>query len=387
MKLSQNKETLDQIAPLVEYAFLKNNDIREDHNFLSRYNHSMGFGEYKDNHLASYIMVNEFKSRIFAKKVKMGGVGYVASYPENRGQGDINRLMKEIILELHDQNYAISDLAPFSETFYRRYGYENTIYEKMYQIRPEYLRFFKPIKEGKVVRGRWSDSSLKEAVIKLYQAKLNQGEQRNTVDRADWWWDRLDTYYPGRLICVYFDKFQQPQGYMFYRIVERNFRVEEMYYQTPQAAQALLSIIASHSSSDLKYYVKMPEESLLGEFFPEQEGITIKTIPYMMTRIIDMKQVLEALRLVNNKKLTIEVTDDDIIVENNGIWFVNDAAEETRVRKVETDPDYTASLTNWTKVLLGHLTLKQAVQLGFVKENHPVNTDFVKGEVSFYDYF
>lgn len=174
---------------------------------------------------------------------------------------------------------------------------------------------------------------------------------------------------------------------MFYRIVERNFRVEEMYYQTPQAAQALLSIIASHSSSDLKYYVKMPEESLLGEFFPEQEGITIKTIPYMMTRIIDMKQVLEALRLVNNKKLTIEVTDDDIIVENNGIWFVNDAAEETRVRKVETDPDYTASLTNWTKVLLGHLTLKQAVQLGFVKENHPVNTDFVKGEVSFYDYF
>jgi predicted acetyltransferase len=107
----------------------------------------------------------------------------------------------------------------------------------------------------------------------------------------------------------------------------------------------------------------------------------------MMTRIIDMKQVLEALPLVNNKKLTIEVTDDDIIAENNGIWLVNDAAEETRVRKVETDPDYTASLTNWTQVLLGHLTLKQAVQLGFVKENHPVNTDFVKGEVSFYDYF
>ena len=386
MKLSQNKETLDQIAPLVEYAFLKNNDIREDPNFLSRYNHSMSFGEYKDGHLASYIMVNKFKSMIFAKKVKMGGVGYVASYPENRGQGDINRLMKEIMLELHDQNYAISNLAPFSETFYRRYGYENAIYEKMYQIQPAYLRFFKAVQEGKVVRGRWSDSSLKNAVIKLYQAKLNQDDQRNTVVRAEWWWDRLDTYYPGRSICVYFDKKQQPQGYMFYRIVERNFRVEEMYYQTPQAAKALLSIIASHSSSDLKYYVKMPEESLLEEFFPEQEGITVKILPYMMTRIINIKQVLEASPLVNNKKLTIEVTNDDIIAENNGVWLI-DNANEPRVREVETDPDYTASLTNWTKVLLGHLTLKQAVQLGFVKENHPVNTDFVKGEVSFYDYF
>lgn len=386
MKLNQDKETLDQIAPLVEYAFLKNNDIREDPNFLSRYNHSMSFGEYKDGHLASYIMVNKFKSMIFAKKVKMGGVGYVASYPENRGQGDINRLMKEIMLELHDQNYAISNLAPFSETFYRRYGYENAIYEKIYQIQPAYLRFFKAVQEGKVVRGRWSDSSLKNAVIKLYQAKLNQDDQRNTVVRAEWWWDRLDTYYPGRSICVYFDKKQQPQGYMFYRIVERNFRVEEMYYQTPQAAKALLSIIASHSSSDLKYYVKMPEESLLEEFFPEQEGITVKILPYMMTRIINIKQVLEASPLVNNKKLTIEVTNDDIIAENNGVWLI-DNANEPRVREVETDPDYTASLTNWTKVLLGHLTLKQAVQLGFVKENHPVNTDFVKGDVSFYDYF
>lgn len=383
MKLNKDKETLDQIAPLVEYAFLKNNDIREDVNFLSRYNHSMGFGEYKDDHLASYIMVNEFKSRIFAKKVKMGGVGYVASYPENRGQGDINRLMKEIILELHGQNYAISNLAPFSETFYRRYGYENAIYEKMYQIDPAYLRFFKPFKEGKVIRGKWSDSTLKDAVIKLYQAKINQYDQRNTVDRADWWWDRLDTYYPGRSICVYFDQNKQAQGYMFYRIVERNFQVEEMYYQTPQAAQALLSIIASHSSSDLKYYVKMPEESLLGEFFPEQEGLTINTLPYMMTRIINVKQVLEAVPVVNKNQLAIEITDDDIIDENNGVWMI----DQNKVKKVKTSPDYTASLTNWTKVLLGHLTLKQAVQLGFIKENRRVDNDFVKGEVSFYDYF
>ncbi len=383
MKLNKDKETLDQIAPLVEYAFLKNNDIREDVNFLSRYNHSMGFGEYKDDHLASYIMVNEFKSRIFAKKVKMGGVGYVASYPENRGQGYINRLMKEIILELHGQNYAISNLAPFSETFYRRYGYENAIYEKMYQIDPAYLRFFKPVKEGKVIRGKWSDSTLKDAVIKLYQAKINQDDQRNTVDRADWWWDRLDTYYPGRSICVYFDQNKQAQGYMFYRIVERNFQVEEMYYQTPQAAQALLSIIASHSSSDLKYYVKMPEESLLGEFFPEQEGLTINTLPYMMTRIINVKQVLEAVPVVNKNQLAIEITDDDIIDENNGVWMI----DQNKVKKVKTSPDYTTSLTNWTKVLLGHLTLKQAVQLGFIKENRRVDNDFVKGEVSFYDYF
>ena len=58
-----------------------------------------------------------------------------------------------------------------------------------------------------------------------------------------------------------------------------------------------------------------------------------------------------------------------------------------KVRKNEKDPDYSGSLTNWTKVLLGHLTLKQAVRLGFIKEHHLVDNDFIKGEVSFYDYF
>lgn len=387
MKLNKDKQTLDQITPLVEYAFLKNNDIRQDVNFLARYNHSMDFGEYKDGHLASYIMVNEFKSRIFAKKIKMGGVGYVASYPENRGQGDINRLMNEIILELYKQNYAISNLAPFSESFYRRYGYENAIYEKMYELDPAYLRFFKPVKDGKVARGKWSDSDLKEVVIKLYQDKLKQNNQRNTVVREEWWWDRLDTYYPGRFICVYFDKNNQPAGYMFYRIRDREFRVEEMYYKTPQAAKALLSIIASHSSSDLKYYVKMPESSLLGEFFPEQAGLKVQISPYMMTRIINIEQVLDALHLINAGKINIEITDDEIIDENNGTWEINSTSSEIKVRKTEKDPDYSGSLTNWTKVLLGHLTLKQAVQLGFIKEYHPVDNDFIKGEVSFYDYF
>ena len=387
MKLNKDKQTLDQIAPLVEYAFLKDNDIRQDVNFLARYNHSMDFGEYKDGHLASYIMVNEFKSRIFTKKVKMGGVGYVASYPENRGQGDINRLMNEIILELYKQNYAISNLAPFSESFYRRYGYENAIYEKMYELNPAYLRFFKPIKEGKVVRGKWKDSDLKEAVIKLYQDKLNQNDQRNTVDRENWWWDRLDTYYPGRFICVYFDKNNQPAGYMFYRIQDREFCVEEMYNKTPQAAKALLSIIASHSSSDLKYYVKMPESSLLGEFFPEQEGLKVQTLPYMMTRIINVESVLKALHLVNTGKMNIEIIDDTIIEKNNGIWEIDNTNKEIKVRKVKDSPDHSGSLTNWTKVLLGHLTLKEAVQLGFIKEHYPVDNDFIKGEVSFYDYF
>ncbi len=133
--------------------------------------------------------------------------------------------------------------------------------------------------------------------------------------------------------------------------------------------------------------MKMPESSLLGEFFPEQEGLKVQILPYLMTRIINIEQVLDALHLINAGKINIEITDNEIVAENNGTWEIDQINKETKVRKTEKEPDYSGSITNWTKVLLGHLTLKQAVRLGFIKEHHLVDNDFIKGEVSFYDYF
>ena len=172
MLLKNNKQTLDQVANLVKYAFLKKNDLTQDKNFLGRYNDAFNFGEEKDGQLASYIMVNKVTSRIFDKEVKMGGVGYVSSYPENRGQGDINRLMKEAIRYLHEHNYVISNLAPFSESFYRRYGYENTIFQKEFHFKDNAINNFKPLKNGRVIRGRLTDSTINDAVISLYHLSL-----------------------------------------------------------------------------------------------------------------------------------------------------------------------------------------------------------------------
>ena len=387
MELIQDQATLIQITDLVKYAFLKQGDLITDVNFLGRYNHSFNFGEYKNDKLASYIMVNKFISQVFDKKLKMGGVGYVSSYPENRGQGDINRLMKEIITFLYQNDYAISNLAPFSESFYRRYGYENTIYQKELAFKNEALNNFRPVKQGEVIRGRLTDPKLMATVKELYQNKLKQNSQRNTVVREKWWWERFNTYYPERFTCVYIDENGKAQGYMFYEINDTTFDVGEFYYQTPQAAEALLSIVASHASNDLQYRMNLPETTLLNEFFANQALLKLRTLPYMMTRIINLKQVLEAIPLLKAGNLIIEVTNDDIIKENNGIWKITNTNNKNFVEKSSARPEYRGSLTNWTKVLLGHLTLKQAVELNYIQTDQSGSNDFVKGEVSFYDYF
>ncbi|MCT7789258.1 MAG: GNAT family N-acetyltransferase, partial [Lactobacillus crispatus] len=49
--------------------------------------------------------------------------------------------------------------------------------------------------------------------------------------------------------------------------------------------------------------------------------------------------------------------------------------------------DFSGSITAWTQVLLGRLTMNAAVKLGLITDYRIKKLDFVKGDVSFYDYF
>lgn len=387
MKLTKDEETLKQIASLVEYAFLKKEDLTKDPVFMSRYKNSIGFGEYHDGKLASYIMVNTFESYVNKKKVKMGAIGYVASSPENRGKGDISRLMKEVLRYFADNDYGFSNLAPFSESFYAHYGYANAIYQQMLLPTNEALKGFKPLKEGTIKRGSLNDSKLLEAVKELHKKALENGSQRNTVSRPDWWWERMDQYYDHPYVFVYFDEDDTPKGYMIYQIKQQDLIVREFYFETIKAAKGLLSIIASHSSMNLKYQLVLAEKSMVFELFDNQNEISKTIRPYMMSRIVYFEQIAQAMKFKHDGKLIIEISNDDIIDKNNGLWKLDFYDGKMHVDRAQLMPNYKGSIEDWTKILLGHLTLKQAIKLGFIKQNIASDVEFVKGDIDFYDYF
>lgn len=386
MRLSKDKKTLQEIASLVEYSFLKNNDITKDVNFLARYNHSTGYGEFHDNKLMSYVMCNHFESCIFNKNVKMAGIGYVASFPENRGHGDISRIMDEILQDCHQNNIALSNLAPWSETFYRQYGYENSIYQKILTIDPLMLRFFKPRKDCKIIRDKWENNEIQKLVFQLYNHEINSNQEQNTVIRNQWWWNRFTTYYPGRFVAVSTDINGKPQAYLFYRIIDNVFYAEEFYFENVNGALNLLAFIGSHLSSCRIFKITMPYESHLEDLFPDQEGINVTIRPYMMSRIIDFSTIASCLKLTSHEEVNIEVTNDQQCPWNNGVWHLS-PNNQTTVKKTSLNPDYSASIINWTKIIVGRLTVKQATELGLLKKFSSRDLQIEKGKVSFYDYF
>lgn len=388
MKLKKNQENLKQIASLIKYAFGKNNDLLHDNNFMSRYDHSNGYGFFNDDKLTSYIMVNKFKSEVFGHHVPMAGIGYVASYPEYRGQGHISKLMKEILNDLHDEGIPFTNLAPFSESFYRHYGFSNSIYQKEYRFSGGALRTFKLPRTGHVIRGKWDDLMVQNGVIQLYERQLHTDDERNTVIREAWWWNRMDTYYHNRNIAVYIDSNGRPISYLIYRIQGDVFLADELYSITAKGLVSLLGFMGSHAGAIKEFRMTLPEHSLIGELFPEQNQLKISLHPYMMSRIVDLAKMITYMKPLQEGIFNLEVISDDQCPWNIGVWQMTNKDGKVSCKQIEDGlVDFSGPITAWTQVLLGRLSMRDAVKLGLITDYRIKKLEFKKGDVSFYDYF
>lgn len=388
MKLKKNQENLKQIASLIKYAFGKNNDLLHDNNFMSRYDHSNGYGFFNDDKLTSYIMVNKFKSEVFGHHVPMAGIGYVASYPEYRGQGHISKLMKEILNDLHDEGIPFTNLAPFSESFYRHYGFSNSIYQKEYRFSGGALRTFKLPRTGHVIRGKWDDLMVQNGVIQLYERQLHTDDERNTVIREAWWWNRMDTYYHNRNIAVYIDSNGRPISYLIYRIQGDVFLADELYSITAKGLVSLLGFMGSHAGAIKEFRMTLPEHSLISELFPEQNQLKISLHPYMMSRIVNFAKMITYMKPLQEGTFNLEVISDDECPWNIGVWQMTNKDGKVSCKQIEDGlVDFSGPITAWTQVLLGRLSMRDAVKLGLITDYRIKKLEFKKGDVSFYDYF
>lgn len=380
MKLPQNQATLQAVTNLIEYAFNKKQPIIENSLFLSRYHHADCFGTFHNEQLSSLVMANHFQAKVFEGTVPMSGIGYVASYPEFRGSGGVSDLMQEILTDSYENGVIISQLAPFSQRFYRQFGYENTSKQKHYRIPAAAFAYVFSEKAGEVQRGSWQE--LKTPIQTIYQQALKN--QVGTVAREEWWWERLQEYYPHRFYAVCVDQDQKMQGYLIYRLQGDTFLVDELVYLNGFALRKLLTYMKAHVSSFAWFCYAGPAHERLEECFSEQETLEISIKPYMMSRIINFPQLFRHLP-IDAKTIIVEVTEDQQCPWNKGQWQLTDQ----QCQRVEgKQADIRGTIQAWTELLLGDLSLEEGCFLEkFEVNDQQMMTVFPQGKQSFYDYF
>ncbi|MGF2054966.1 GNAT family N-acetyltransferase [Vagococcus fluvialis] len=392
IKKVTDKKDIEKVHELGSYAFNMEHTEEQKQAYIEKNKFIDNYVDEVDGEVLSQIVSYPFEVTIKGQVMKMSGIGDVASYPETRGSGGIRNIFSTIFKDLHENGTELSYLAPFSQPFYRKFGYETVFDSEEIRIPKAVITQIKPEKKGKIKRVKWEDEETKAILKEIYRDTLEK--VHGSVIREDYWW-QYTMIKKQKRVAICYDDNNMPQGYLIYGLVGASeFQIFEMAYRNSFALRKLMSFVSSHSGSFNEFVsTNLPDKAVL-ELFTEISGITRKTYSYMMVKIVNFKQFIEKYPFKKVEKeadFYVEIQDNSC-EWNNGIFhLVIKNGKATCEKVTEANKiDYSGSIQHFTQVFMGRLTLDQAVWLELIDEKTEGNNlseliDSVTPRM--YDYF
>lgn len=296
------------------------------------------------NDMMSSLAVLPFNFSFDGNCLKGTGIGNVCTYPHHRGKGAIKEIFQHILPDMYKRGIAFSYLYPFSESFYRQYGYSrlanSTSWSLNLRMIPEYnydgsfhlYTSTGPIDEFKTA-------------YEHYATKLNMMVLRDQYD-----WDILKNakaYYNNNYAYLYKDKDNKPVGYIIFKTdMQDNIRIlncSELVFDSFATLKALMSLIRTYAADYRSIHFSAPKGIHLEHFCKDYSAgdSHIKTIANGMVRVVHVEEVLKSAIYRGSGSLSILINDKQI-EENNRVFTVT--YENNKAIQVLASKDYSADI-------------------------------------------
>ncbi|MFF2793691.1 GNAT family N-acetyltransferase [Lysinibacillus xylanilyticus] len=357
---------LDEMAQsidLLNYVFQMSMSIHKDRRFVNakskQFNEGHAIGWFDGSHLVSQILSLPFEVNVHGRIYEMGGITAVGTYPEYSRHGLMESLIIESLERMRNEGLCISYLFPYSIPYYRKKGWEIMSDIVEFQIKDTQLPHYKGL-NGKIRRVDPKHEDV-VAIYASYAKKTHGVMVRNSIAwnekfQEDFWEEKFIDSDVNLQAAVYYDEDDMPQGYMFYRIMEENYYIDEIVYLQEEARKGLWNFVSAHSSMIYNVYGKTTGNEAVA-FLLEDSEIIQKVSPYFMARIVDVKEFLLRYPFTGNDfQLRLAVTDR-IVAWNNGTFVITKQNGKVTVEKVsETQSENAIQLTVQTlaTMLLGY---------------------------------
>ncbi len=334
----------------------------------------------------SAMVIHDFDTWFDGHLVKTTGVGGVASLPEARGQGGIRDIFAALLPAWRENDVVFSTLYPFSHVFYRKFGYELVQRGHEYTIPMEALKGFRCEHPVELI----SDP---ESIKDMYR---EFGSKQNLcICRKDSQWGRVSkdpykakqyTYRIGDVAYVTF-KPVEPEGKNGYTL-----RCLDVAYRDGAALRSMLGFLYALRAQYSEITIKLPASVPLMHMIPECYDAHLEVNANGMARIVNVPRALELMRYPKaSGAFSVQVSDDSLPI-NSGCYLVHYAGGKAiSVEKIEgcEDPDLTVSVQVLTQLVLGALTVDEALYLEGVQCSCPerLRDVFVRKDIHFTDGF
>lgn len=301
-------------------------EVREQHR--GRFKPDPWVGAFEDGKLLSQMALMDFTMYINEVPFAMGGIGGVATWPEERRKGLVAKQLVWALEAMRERGQSISALAPFAFGFYRKYGWELYTELKEYRIATSKLPRRQEV-SGEVRRINAAEQVETLGMLyAVYAVKYNGTLQRP----AQWWKDALLPRKHG-YAAIYYDETGSPGGYMLYQIKDREMAIHELVSLSEQAWRGLWVFIAQHDSMIDQVKLTAPADDRL-PYLLDDPRIVQELIPYFMARIVDAERFVAQYRFVGSDKLA-RAGDNRLLLDiqdahapwNQGLWLLTVMAD------------------------------------------------------------
>ncbi|MFA9558613.1 enhanced intracellular survival protein Eis [Evansella sp. AB-rgal1] len=271
----------------------------------------------ENDSILSKASIIPFQTYIYGKKVPMGGVSGVATWPEHRRSGLVKELLFHSLKEMKQSGQVLSFLYPFSIPFYRKYGWELFAEKQKLTLTREQLPKRTPT-EGYVRRVQ-KDEKLINNVYDEWATHYNGCLIRETD-----WWKKSIFRSKKHSIAVYYNSSDEPRGYMIYYVESECLTIDEIIWLDPDSRNGLFSFIGNHDSMIKKAIITITPNDGMPHILPDPK-VEREIQSYFMARIVDVKKLLDLLPHRNGlesvEPIILHITDE-FCSWNDGVYFI-----------------------------------------------------------------
>lgn len=286
-------------------------------------------------------------------EVAMGGIGGVASLPQYRRGGAIRGCFEAALPDMYARGTVLSYLYPFSNAFYRRFGYELACDAVRWRLRLEGM----PRPE---VPGNWKlcepGCDLTSDIRAVDGPRQRRYNCMVVAGDTEYLWTGENPFVKREYTYVYYDGEGRPRAYMTLQSQpSREINCKRFVFNDRQGFMGLLALLVRFSADHSHALMELPMDADLQGLLPEYSlgNVERAVLQKGMVRVVNVERALSLARCRGEGRLRVAVSDGQI-PENDGTFEVDFApGRENAVARTEAAPDVEMTIQDFSRLLVG----------------------------------
>lgn len=355
MKLRYAKEDeINDIKEIWNYCF-NDSDQFVKYYFDSKYKRGNTVVLDEGDEIVSSLQLNQYKLNLNNKIYDTSYVVGVSTFPQVRGRGYMKHIMRFSLKELYRRGQLVSILMPIDYRLYRKYGYEHCYDQLEYNIDIEDLSRFSL--NGKLYKVE--DKHINN-LIDINNDFLKNSNGSVIKDKS--YYENLFKEIKSENGYMYIYEYDGYKGYIIYFINGDNMFVRELFYKDIEALKSMLKFIYNHNTQCKRVTISAPINDKIKHILENPKTCDIKVKPFMMGRLINVKEYLETLDIQTNEEHEAKIfIEDGFISENNGVFKIILKNKKLSIEKYEGEYDAKFSINTMTQLAFSYIDIEEAL--------------------------